>query len=65
MMPMDTETEPVQVHVRVPRHLLDAVDDARGDLSRAAYVRRSLNTQLEVEAQVREAMDRALTEAVG
>ncbi len=64
MMGTETETELVQIHVRVSRRLLAETDEARGDLSRAAYVRRSLTTHLEMEAEVRQAMERALTGAV-
>ncbi len=53
MIPIMSETEWMQIHIRVPRNLLDAADKARGDLSRAAYVRRALKTQLEVDEQLR------------
>ncbi len=59
------ETELVQIHIRVPRRLLAEVDAAREDLSRAAYVRRALRTQVDEEARLRQAVETALLEAAG
>ena len=59
---MGSETELVQVHVRVSRDLLQTVDNVRGDLSRAAYVRRSLRTQLKADFQIREVLQAVVEE---
>ncbi len=61
----ETETGLVLLHVRVPRGLLAEVDAAREDLSRAAYVRRALRTQVDEEARLRQAVETALLEAAG
>ncbi len=53
-----------RIHLFLGDEILQATDEARGDLSRSAFIRRALTTQLEVEARVRETMEKALMEAV-
>ncbi len=40
--------------------LLAEVDEARGDLSRSAYVRRALEAQVELDKRVREVLQEAV-----